>query len=281
MQKKYHLLPGVRSIKGLMTASLYVPLCVLSTFSHQEPRFIIPLLFPMVYLYSNKIHYERDENLVETSTLKKEGKSKKTTSTKNNRILKIWLTVNLMFTIFYGFLHQGGIYPFVKYLSKDINLNSDMKYDVLTTHIYNLPRSFLLQPRIDKVYRKDNTKYQLNQRVNIFEEGSREIKFVIAKASALVNAANEKIVKNKVVLAAPSSLYYDIAYTMGANYSHIMLKKIETFYPHISTEAIPKCFDFVVVFSAANFNSYYVLFNNIYKCIFRSLSLSVYEISSH
>ena len=48
-------MPKSQSITGMMTLSFLLPVLGLSIFSHQEPRFIIPILLPLVFLYSHLI----------------------------------------------------------------------------------------------------------------------------------------------------------------------------------------------------------------------------------
>ncbi|XP_076250424.1 phosphatidylinositol glycan anchor biosynthesis class Z isoform X2 [Rhynchophorus ferrugineus] len=51
IQGKLNLLPSVKSIKMVMIMSFISPILMLSVFPHQEPRFIIPVILPLVYLH--------------------------------------------------------------------------------------------------------------------------------------------------------------------------------------------------------------------------------------
>ncbi|XP_050345092.1 GPI mannosyltransferase 4 isoform X2 [Nymphalis io] len=48
---QYSKLPRIQSITGLMIFAIIVPVGILSLFPHQEARFIIPVLVPLVFLY--------------------------------------------------------------------------------------------------------------------------------------------------------------------------------------------------------------------------------------
>ncbi|CAF4875259.1 unnamed protein product [Pieris macdunnoughi] len=67
---QYSKMPKIQSIRGLMLLSAITPLAVLSLFPHQEARFIIPILVPLVYLYGNSIHICEVDDM-DVKTLKK------------------------------------------------------------------------------------------------------------------------------------------------------------------------------------------------------------------
>ncbi|GLV37721.1 hypothetical protein CBL_13994 [Carabus blaptoides fortunei] len=48
---QFSKLPRIHSIRGLMITTVISPVAALSYFPHQEPRFLIPLLLPVVFLY--------------------------------------------------------------------------------------------------------------------------------------------------------------------------------------------------------------------------------------
>ncbi|XP_031330174.1 GPI mannosyltransferase 4 isoform X2 [Photinus pyralis] len=76
-QCKYHHLPSVRSIRGLMTASILFPLALLSFVPHQEPRFLLPLILPLVYLYGPSIWPEQVDVVVKPTDGYKPGESRR------------------------------------------------------------------------------------------------------------------------------------------------------------------------------------------------------------
>ena len=117
----------------LMSSSFWVPLTVLSLVRHQEHRFLIPLLFPVVFLTGKYL-------------VKLEG---------HNRFLineigfKLWLIINLSLVIFFGFFHQSGIYRFSSFISNQIQDHS-RNYHIFSSHSYDIPFSFLNHKNISE-----------------------------------------------------------------------------------------------------------------------------------
>uniref|UniRef100_A0A8D0LBE8 Mannosyltransferase n=1 Tax=Sphenodon punctatus TaxID=8508 RepID=A0A8D0LBE8_SPHPU len=105
----------------MLLAFYFVPLALLSLFNHQEPRFLIPLILPLVLLTAQQ-----------------------------NKVLK-WKAVIIIFNIFgallFGCLHQGGLIPCLFHLEQLIHspksLHHQAHYTLLFTHTYMPPR-FLL-----------------------------------------------------------------------------------------------------------------------------------------
>lgn len=109
--------------KGSPTLLLFyfVPLAFLSLFSHQEPRFLIPLILPLVLF-----------------------------STSQNRAVK-WRHVitifNVLGALLFGCLHQGGLIPCLCHLEQLMHSpessNHPRHYTLLFAHTYMPPRSLL------------------------------------------------------------------------------------------------------------------------------------------
>ncbi|NXS06520.1 PIGZ mannosyltransferase, partial [Neodrepanis coruscans] len=135
MLKKYvHQLIQVKSysrgLPGLVVHSegsptlllfYFVPLALLSLFSHQEPRFLIPLILPLVLF-----------------------------STSQNRAVKwkhLIIVFNLLGAFLFGCLHQGGLVPCLFHLERLIHSpapsDHPRHYTLLFAHTYMPPR-FLL-----------------------------------------------------------------------------------------------------------------------------------------
>ncbi|KFV75453.1 GPI mannosyltransferase 4, partial [Dryobates pubescens] len=99
----------------------FVPLAFLSLFSHQEPRFLIPLILPLVLF-----------------------------STSQNRAVK-WKHVIVIFNVLgaflFGCLHQGGLIPCLFHLEQLVHSpessNHPRHYTLLFAHTYMPPRSLL------------------------------------------------------------------------------------------------------------------------------------------
>ncbi|XP_042734266.1 GPI mannosyltransferase 4 [Lagopus leucura] len=99
----------------------FVPLALLSLFSHQEPRFLIPLILPLVLF-----------------------------SASQNRAVK-WKPIIIIFNVLgaflFGCLHQGGLIPCFFHLEHVLHSsdssNHPRHYTLLFAHTYMPPRSLL------------------------------------------------------------------------------------------------------------------------------------------
>uniref|UniRef100_G1N4J1 Mannosyltransferase n=1 Tax=Meleagris gallopavo TaxID=9103 RepID=G1N4J1_MELGA len=99
----------------------FVPLALLSLFSHQEPRFLIPLILPLVLF-----------------------------SASQNRAVK-WKPIIIIFNVLgaflFGCLHQGGLIPCFFHLEHVLHSsdssNYPRHYTLLFAHTYMPPRSLL------------------------------------------------------------------------------------------------------------------------------------------
>ncbi|NXC39725.1 PIGZ mannosyltransferase, partial [Penelope pileata] len=99
----------------------FVPLTFLSLFSHQEPRFLIPLILPLVLF-----------------------------STSQNRAVKwhpVIVIFNVLGALLFGCLHQGGLIPCLFHLEHLMHSpessNHPRHYTLLFAHTYMPPRSLL------------------------------------------------------------------------------------------------------------------------------------------
>ncbi|KAF5279809.1 hypothetical protein FQA39_LY18231 [Lamprigera yunnana] len=234
-RNKFHYLPSMRSIRGLMTMSILFPLGILSIFPHQEPRFLIPLLLPMVYLYAPSILPE-DIGIVVKSKRAKVGAMKKVQ--KSSNIFKMWLIINLLLALFYGFIHQGGVYRFTSHLDTQMtNTNDNLYYEVVTSHIYSIPYSLFHQEE-----RTERSPFRRIKRVKFYEKGSTNIVDVLNTIKNLLKIRSQSVsnFSYKLYLVIPESLVdYLMLHLSEGEYSNVIAIETLTFYPHLSTEALP------------------------------------------
>lgn len=244
LRGKHTLLPTVRSIKGLMMLSYLAPLALLSIVPHQEPRFLIPLIVPLVYLYSATILPETDNVLVkvEDTVIKKNCKNQ-TDNHKTNVLLRLWLTVNVIFIVFFGFLHQGGVIQVANFLSKDMRRDyRRSEYNIVTSHIYSIPECLFLQKSSKTLHYQEQQKSSIKRRLFLYEKGSKNLDMLLNDIRVIVKYKEEKksfknLLHYKMFLIIPSSLNDKFHYFLMNQNSTVT--KIASFYPHISTEAFP------------------------------------------
>ncbi|CAK1540301.1 unnamed protein product [Leptosia nina] len=227
---QYSKMPRIQSIRGLMLLSSIVPVAVLSLFPHQEARFIIPILVPLVYLYGNSIHiFDADD--MDLKTLKK-------------FLITIWYGLNILFTIFFGFIHQGGIYPFVNDLYHEIKGNYGSHMHVITTHSYSIPTYLLQLESTTRIWQDRTTRHSFTVAPSTFlhKYGSLPMDQLFMNVDEILTNAEmryHKYKKNyKLYIVSPCSLE-DKIYEEAKNYHYIDVIEQNVYYPHFCTEAFP------------------------------------------
>ncbi|KAL1477975.1 hypothetical protein MTO96_035324 [Rhipicephalus appendiculatus] len=98
--------------------TLLTPLCALSLFKHQEPRFLVPLLVPVVLL------------------------AQRHASTK---LIVFWSLANAFCLVFFGYVHQGGLLPCMRHVHNHLTQHKpdNMTATVVFAHTYMPPRHLL------------------------------------------------------------------------------------------------------------------------------------------
>ncbi|GLH15014.1 GPI mannosyltransferase 4 [Gryllus bimaculatus] len=245
VHKQWSDLPRIQSIIGLMTASFILPVGVLSMFPHQEARFLIPVTVPIIFLHSQRIRHSST-----TERWTERGKSAKVffmRSSNGNIMLTLWYLFNIVLTVFYGFLHQGGVYPLMDHFNQEMQTKPRlMTIHVVTSHTYSLPLSLLqLENSKHSVFdRQTGHRYKLAKQFFAYEMGSRPLLEVQKKLEELLESCEFKLRNKKLdyrlYLALPASLSDDFHITIYNSSSKFYHTVSRVFYPHISTEALPK-----------------------------------------
>ncbi|XP_071441006.1 GPI mannosyltransferase 4 isoform X2 [Hetaerina americana] len=143
IRRRWARLPRSESPTALMVSSLVLPLLVLSMIPHQEPRFLLPLAFPMAYLYAQDIRGPTSDEESGDGILMRLYKI----------VPHVWFLFNIIFGLFYGFIHQGGVWPVTSELAHRLSDYKSIPWRVtevhiFTSHTYNLPRHPLqLRPK--------------------------------------------------------------------------------------------------------------------------------------
>lgn len=141
-KKEFQNLPQTQSFVSLMTSAIFVPVLLLSLFNHQEPRFLIPVTVPLIMLHAPKLiigvnvtSYLRESqwNLIRSLS------NSISFSISGRVIIKVWYVVNIIFTIFYGCIHQAGVVQLADHFSKHHHtLPTSTQIHLVTSHIYNI-----------------------------------------------------------------------------------------------------------------------------------------------
>ncbi|XP_058802854.1 GPI mannosyltransferase 4 isoform X2 [Phymastichus coffea] len=245
MKGKWLELPRIQSIDSLMIASFIVPIALLSIFPHQEPRFIIPVFLPLVFLFAHCIK-SPDIDVINIPDRKK---SASVTPQKKDYInyKKIWYISNIILAIFYGFIHQGGILPLSSYLFKELKSKPDLTHiHLYISYSYPLPTGLLHLRNTKRTYISNSGhKYKLVKDFYMNEFGSEGMEFVHNKIALDVYDRERYHQFEKI----PSRLYYALPYSLYNEFLHYTLnnetqffntKFIKSFYPHFSLEKPPE-----------------------------------------
>lgn len=265
-----------------MFLSAISPVCFLSIFPHQEPRFLIPIVLPLVYLYGDKIFAEPDKIVIEAPKLavKNNKHNIKMKRVSNQRyLLNIWILTNIVFVVFYGCIHQGGVVKAAGYLQQKLAKTpfSATEYHIVTSNVYSIPQSLFLEKSTSIVYNAPNkkTKYKTSKRMFLYEEGSQSVPFVLDRIRGIIDNNIHIRHKIKLYLLLPSNLNYDLM----VNTTDFEFKLEQSFYPHLSTEAVPHLLHFCIDIFTTNTDDCVVLpLKDYFYTVFSIFSLNLYEI---
>ncbi|CAH2050848.1 unnamed protein product, partial [Iphiclides podalirius] len=257
---QYSKLPRIQSITGLMLFSLVVPVALLSLFPHQEARFIIPVLLPLVYLYGNHLHPTEADSL--------------TTRKLKNTLRCIWYTLNVLLTLFFGFVHQAGVYPFTDHLHREIKSSYGVHTHVIATHSYSIPTYLLQLESTTKIWRdkRSGRKYRLAPTTFLHRYGSLPMDELFDNVDQVLSNAEMLLHKYKrqyrFYIASPCSLEGEFR-EASKKFGYIDVEHEVSYYPHYCTEAFPKF---------PHYRDQYCLESNLHKTNeSRAVDLSFYQ----
>ena len=118
----------IYSVKCMVFCSVVVPVALVSLVQHQEPRYINPVLIPLVILFSRRL----------------------VGSSASPVMLLSWCIWNILGCVLFGILHQGGAYPCLAHLQQYLynarSQNINTTYHVTFYHTYMPPQHLLAWP---------------------------------------------------------------------------------------------------------------------------------------
>lgn len=227
-----------------MMSSFILPVLLLSIFPHQEPRFIIPILLPVVFLFTPYLKNSSDKVPTTQSHY-----SKKEVKKRRNGIGKlelIWYIFNIIFTIFYGFCHQAGVLPLTSHLAFELKGKPQLTHiHVFTTSTYSIPTGLLHLRNTHKTYISgEKYKYKLKKDFYLYEMGGEDISYVYDKILSTVNECKEtfrtKNIPCRIYYALPLNVLSELEDYKIKNTSHKLNYTLaKAFYPHVTTEKLP------------------------------------------
>ncbi|XP_052888515.1 GPI mannosyltransferase 4 [Anopheles moucheti] len=249
----YTSLPRAQSFVGLMLSAIFFPIISLSLINHQEARFLIPITVPLVLLHAPKLQVGLSANYpFKTPTRLKNFlyHNLLCPAVSPKYLLKIWYTANVILTLFYGFLHQGGVYQLAEYFSRQVDVrSSNVHIHLVTSHIYSVPQCFVGLPSTETLLiNPDNgQKYRRTKQFFLYEYGSLDLEHLYRKLKLLIDVCEMRSIsanqRYRLYLAIPSSLSEGLN-DIFQNRTAALIKhsQVRVFYPHLSIEAMPKMF---------------------------------------
>ncbi|XP_053646819.2 GPI mannosyltransferase 4 isoform X1 [Cherax quadricarinatus] len=147
--------PKIFSMATMLLSSFILPVLVLSAIPHQEPRFLLPTLLPLVLLHS-------DDVLLSGRKIK---------AFKHFCFL-MWHIWNILCVIFFGFLHQGGVTKtMIRVHDHIIHRPPHTNVHIIFSHMYT-PPTFLLMRRINVIaVTEEGRRYRIAKSVFTYDVG--------------------------------------------------------------------------------------------------------------
>ncbi|XP_053687746.1 GPI mannosyltransferase 4 [Sabethes cyaneus] len=244
-------LPRAQSFVGLTLSAVFFPIFMLSFINHQEPRFLLPITLPLVLLHAPKLK----TGFCSSYPFKMRSKLKDflynyvlSTRCSSRYLFQVWYSTNLALTLFYGFIHQGGVYQLAAHFGHQFELRSTTtQIHLVTSHIYSMPQCFLDLPSTQTLLINPQTrqKYRRGKQFFLYEYGSMELPELYRKLKLILDIGEMKAISSNqkylLFLAIPSSLAEELN-DVFHNRTTTLVKhtQVAVFYPHLSLEAPPK-----------------------------------------
>ncbi|RWS25910.1 GPI mannosyltransferase 4-like protein [Leptotrombidium deliense] len=105
-------------IRRLMLLTFIISLSLLSFIPHQEPRFLIPCLLPLCFLFGKKV-YESKIHFF------------------------LWIVSNCVLVLIYGFVHQAGVTKALFEVRQQFDNHAGQRMDVIFSRMYLPPQHLL------------------------------------------------------------------------------------------------------------------------------------------
>ncbi|XP_067949323.1 GPI mannosyltransferase 4-like isoform X2 [Watersipora subatra] len=187
---------GHRKILVMLFLGLVTPLSLLSVFPHQEARFIIPMLVPSVLITAYALSLINSKVLYAIFFL-------------------FWIPHNIIFGVFFGAAHQGGVVPSLLYLHKQKVEGAFNGGVTLVYHRTYMPPRSLLQ---------------------LYRHESRHVRLIDLQGKVDDSQlADELIQYDTFHLITP----YHLDRLQLLLHDKFSIKKEVSFYPHVSFEDPP------------------------------------------
>lgn len=127
---------------------IFCGLGVLSCAPHQEPRFLLPLIVPLLILHGGDI-VERQKNCFKFSEQQAASHEiyHSIEHSRSRTMNVVWVIFNLLLLLFFGQMHQAGVIPSLLEASRSVTQSSwsrSLPHATITFHTY-MPPTFLFR----------------------------------------------------------------------------------------------------------------------------------------
>ena len=215
--------PKVFSLATMLLASFIVPVLLLSLVPHQEPRFLLPTLLPLVLLHSDHV-------LILTG--------RRIKMTKHFFFLS-WHVWNIVCVVFFGFLHQGGVTKTLMQvhhhaLHRPPQTNSHVLFSAMYT-----PPTFLLVRRLTVTTQaEDGRRYRMEKSLFTYDTGGARHPADLHRLAAKVHRqAHQNSTRDvEVLICLPASLSEELHLATPEN---VTLERLQRIRGHLTLENPP------------------------------------------
>ena len=177
IDKKERVLLFKTNFRTLLALSIAPPLAILSLVPHQEPRFLLPLLFPLVLLYGSRVYSSR-------------------------ALFTIWIVFNLILTGFYGYVHQAGVTRSLFAIKPRLSAANVSNINIIYSSTY-LPPQHLFG-----IHSENQSKY--NAKINFYDLSVAKFPEELLKTLNTIKSSSRSA-SHQTYVVAPSTLSRKLA----------------------------------------------------------------------
>lgn len=208
-------------LNGLLVLSFGVPLLTLSWSPHQEARFLLPLLVPLVLLLAPTLARTRGAH---------------------GRCLRsVWYAANVACALFFGFFHQAGLYDVQHFMHGHLQQrHAATRTHVLYAHTYMPPVSLLT---VDAQRRPlSGAKYRRSQTVFVEDLAGLQLPDLVSRFSQLGEDArlqwHAKRLNSEIFAVLPATFGRRLESAL-LHHPTLKLDLVHRSFPHLSMEDPP------------------------------------------
>ena len=210
-------------INTLLALCALSGMVILSLAPHQEARFLLPLVFPILLFYSIDVDNAKGKNGRGTSS-----------SSLHNRIQYIWIIFNVILFLLFGVFHQAGVLKALNHASHT-SIENNRPKNLIFYHTYMPPRFMLL----NKIDVDPLSHHYRDNYIKVIDLGGHDSNLLISTLQEVKKSIDNS--KQNTWIVTPASLHIeeDVGLMKYLGKNELTLEVEEEFYPHLSMEDLP------------------------------------------